>query len=138
MNFENLDIEKCSYLREKLGRRVTGKLGGSFTYDSDSKLTFNIQKGSYPLLENVFGFDKLDFNAIDGQVSLKNGVVKISKLTLKGEKINYSLKGDISLNAQLKNSVINLSGTFEILALNSKKGTILITGTLGNAITRYI
>ena len=141
ISFENLDIEKCAYLRDKLGRRITGRLGGTFTYDgdgNDGKLNFYLQKGSYQLLENVFGFEKLDFNNIEGQIGLKNGALKISKLTLKGEKISYSLKGDILLNSELKNSVINLSGNVEIAAMNNKKMQMLITGTIGNAITRYL
>jgi len=141
IGFENLDIEKCAYLRDKLGRRITGRLGGTFTYDgdgNDGKLNFYLQKGSYQLLENMFGFEKLDFNNIEGQIGLKNGALKISKLTLKGEKISYSLKGDILLNSELKNSVINLSGNVEIAAMNNKKMQMLITGTIGNAITRYL
>ncbi|HLE17581.1 MAG TPA: type II secretion system protein GspN, partial [Syntrophales bacterium] len=138
IGFENLDIEKCAYLRDKLGRRITGRLGGAFTYDGDGKLNFYIKKGSYQLLENVFGFEKLDFNNIEGQIGLKNGALKISKLTLKGDKISYFLKGDILLNPELKNSVINLSGTIEIASLNNKKMQMLITGTIGNAITRYL
>ena len=138
IGFENLDIEKCAYLRDKLGRRIAGRLGGAFTYDGDGKLNFYIQKGSYQLLENTFGFEKLDFNNIEGQIGLKNGALKISKLALKGDKISYFLKGDILLNSELKNSVINLSGTVEIATMNNKKVQMLITGTIGNAITKYL
>ena len=135
--FEGLSIEKCAYLKDKLGRTVTGKLGGTFIFSGDSQLDFTIQKGSYQLLESLFGFERLDFNKVEGQVTLKGGVLRIAKLRLTGDKINCSLKGEVTLKSDLKNSEINLNGTMEIANMG-KKISMLITGTMGRVQTKYI
>ena len=135
--FEGLNIEKCAYLKDKLGRAITGKLGGTFIFSGDSQLDFTIQKGSYQLLEGLFGFERLDFNKVEGQLTIKGGVLRIVKLRLTGDKINCSLKGEVMLKSDLKDSEINLNGTIEIANLN-KKISVLLTGTMGRVQTRYI
>ena len=135
--FEGLSIEKCAYLKDKLGRAITGKLGGTFIFSGDSQLDFTIQKGSYQLLEGLFGFERLDFNKVEGQVTVKGGILRIVKLRLTGDKINCSLKGEVMLKSDLKDSEININGTMEI-ANFGKKISMLITGTMGRIQTKFI
>ena len=137
LRFEDLTLEKCDYLKEKLGRQISGKLGGAFTSHGDSQLDFTIQNGSYQLLDNLLGFNRLDFSKIEGQLQLKGQVLKINKLRLTGDKISLSLKGDMILNPEFRNSELNLNGTMEVAALNNKKISLAVTGTIGNAKSRY-
>lgn len=138
IRFDEIKLEKCAYIRDRLGRSISGKLGGLYTFKGDSRLDFTVQNGSYQLLDNLFGFNRLDFSNVEGQLTVRGGVLKVMKLRLKGEKISCSLKGDIILNRNLKDSEINLNGTMEIAALNNKKVSMLMTGTLGNVKTRYL
>jgi type II secretion system protein N len=138
VRFDGVNLDKCAYLKSKLGRRIAGILGGVYTFKGDSQVNFTVQSGSYQLLDNMFGFDRLDFNSVEGQFTLKGGVLKITKLVVKGDKINCSLKGDIIVNSDFKNSEINMSGSMEIAAMNNKKVSMLITGTLSNVKTRYL
>ncbi len=138
MIYENLALEKCTYLQDRLGRQLSGKLSGSFAYSGTSRLDFVVRNGSYPLLENLLGMNKVDFSQAEGQVTLSGGVLKITKFQLKGDKISCSLKGDITLNPDFKNSAVNLSGTMEVAGLGNKKMSLTITGTVGNATTKYL
>lgn len=139
IKLENLNLEKIAYLKERLGRQISGKLSGVYTYrGSDSQFDFNVQNGTYQLVEKISGFDRIDFSRAEGQITLKGGLLKINKLKLTGDKINLSLKGDIVLNPDFKNSEISLTGTMELAAMNNKKMTLTITGTIGNAKTRYL
>jgi type II secretion system protein N len=138
ITLDNVDLEKIAYLQERLGRQITGRLSGAYTYRGDSQFDFAIQNGTYPLVDKLFGFDRLDYSRAEGQITLKGGLLKINKLKLTGDKITISLKGDIILNPDFKNSEINLTGTMELAAMNNKKVSLAITGTVGNAKTRYL
>ncbi len=139
LTFKNIALEKCSYLKERLGRQITGKFGGTLTYNGGtSELDFTVKNGSYPLMENLLGFTKLDFSQAEGQLALKGGTLKINKFQLKGDKISCSLRGDIVLNPDFKNSSVNLSGTMQMAAgPNNRKMSLAITGTVGNAVVKY-
>jgi type II secretion system protein N len=138
IKLENLNLEKIAYLKERLGRQISGKLSGVYTYHGDSQFDFNVRNGNYQLLDKIFGFDRIDFSRAEGQITLKGGLLKINKLKLTGDKINFSLKGDIVLNPDFKNSEISLAGTMELAAMNNKKVSLTITGTIGNAKTKYL
>ena len=137
IRIENLTLEKCDYLKETMGRQLSGKLSGVLSYHGASQLDFGIQNGSYQLLESLLGFNRLDFSKLEGRITLKDNLLKVNKLQLKGDKINLSLKGDIVLNPDFKSSAVNLSGTMEVATLNNKKLSMFITGTIGNVQTRY-
>lgn len=137
IKLEDFILENCEYLKDKLGRRVSGRFSGVLKYRGDSQLDFTVQNGSYPLIDNLFGFSRVDFSKIEGQLSLKGQLLKIDKLRLKGDKINLTLKGDILLNPEFRNSELSLSGTVEIATLNNKKIPLAINGTIGNAKSRY-
>jgi type II secretion system protein N len=138
IKLENVDLEKIAYLKERLGRQISGKLSGTYAYRGDSQFDFAVENGTYQLVDKLFGFDRLDFSRAEGQIALKGGLLKINKLKLTGDKITFSLKGDIMLNPEFKNSEINLTGTMELAAMNNKKVSLAITGTVGNAKTRYL
>jgi uncharacterized protein YhdP len=72
------------------------------------------------------------------QAQLKNGVIKIGKLEMSGPQINCSLKGEITLADDFKNSQLNLTGVIEILSKSKMKTNITISGTLASPVSRYI
>lgn len=145
-NFREIRIEKCAWLRDALSHQITGTLKGSASFsgvaealkNGTGNLDFTLTNGTYQLLESLFGFDRLDFNKVDAKISFRNGALKITGLTLNGEKLRISLKGNILLADDIRDSQIDLNGTIELPLQNNKRVTLAISGTLGNPKTRFL
>ncbi|MCX5822207.1 MAG: type II secretion system protein GspN [Deltaproteobacteria bacterium] len=146
MNIREIRIEKCAWLRDALARQITGTLKGSATFSGAAEslkngtgnIDFTLTNGSYQLQENILGFERIDFNKVDAKVSFRNGALKIAGLTLNGEKIRISLKGNILLADDFRESQIDLNGSIEIPMQGNKRVTLVISGTLGNPKTRFM
>ena len=146
MNIREIRIEKCAWLRDALARQITGTLKGSATFSGAAEslkngtgnIDFTLTNGTFQLLENLLGFDRIDFNKVDAKVSFRNGALKIAGLTLNGEKIRISLKGNILLADDFRESQIDLNGSIEIPMQGNKRVTLVISGTLGNPKTRFM
>jgi type II secretion system protein N len=143
---DGLDMGKISYLKDRLGRQITGQFKGTMTFSGQlpsffngaGSLEFALSNGRYPLPEPFLGFDRLDFKSVEALVHLKNGILTITKLKLTGDKVNGVLSGAITLDkADINRSEINLNCTFELPPEN-KKISMVLTGTLGNPRIRYI
>jgi type II secretion system protein N len=145
-NFREIRIEKCAWLRDALARQITGTLKGSASFsgvaealkNGTGNLDFTLTNGTCQLLESLFGFDRLDFNKVDAKISFRNGALKITGLTLNGEKLRISLKGNILLADVIRDSRIDLNGTIEVPVQNNRRVTLAISGTLGNPKTRFM
>lgn len=139
-------VEKCAWLRESLARQVTGVLKGSVAYsgtvgalkNGTANIDFTITNGSYPLLENYLGFEKIDFSRVDGKLSFRNGALRITQLTLTGEKFRCSLKGNILPAEEFQDSQIDLTLTLEIPIQGNKRVTMAVSGTIANPQTRVM
>jgi type II secretion system protein N len=146
MRFDDVSIEKCTYLTDRLGRQISGKLAGSFVYNTNvgklisgtGSANFMLHNGSYQLLENLYGFDKLDFDRVEGQVNIKNGTLTTNKLKLMGKSFRCSLKGNIVFDKIFKNSQIDMICSIEIPAQHNRRFSVFITGTMGNPLTRFL
>ena len=146
MNVREIRIEKCAWLRDALARQITGTLKGSATFSGAAEslkngtgnIDFTLTNGSYQLLENILGFERIDFNKVDAKVSFRNGALKIAGLTLNGEKIRISLKGNILLADDFRESQIDLNGSIEIPMQGNKRMALAISGTLGNPKTKFM
>jgi type II secretion system protein N len=146
LSFQNIDLGKYSFIKSEMGRDLAGKVRGSLVYDNASEtsstvtgnLTLFLVKGSYPLAEPFLGLSRIEVDRGEIQAQLKNGVVKIGKLEMSGPQINCSLKGEITLADDFRNSQLNMTGTIEILSKSKMKTNITISGTLANPVSRYI
>ena len=146
MNIREIRIEKCAWLRDALARQITGTLKGSATFSGAAEslkngtgnIDLTLTNGTYQLLENILGFERIDFNKVDAKVSFRNGALKIAGLTLNGEKIRISLKGNILLADDFRESQIDLNGSIEIPMQGNKRVTLVISGTLGNPKTKFM
>lgn len=145
IKFENINAETIEQIKEVLGHQITGRLKGKLTFQNKGKtlvegggrLDFTLLNGSYPLLYSALGIDKLDFTSIEGQLDLADRNIKLSKLSLNGDKIRCTLNGDIIIDANVfTNSKLNLTGVIELRALNNKRVPLSITGTLANPVTK--
>jgi type II secretion system protein N len=145
-NFREIRIGKCAWLRDLLGRRITGTLEGTVSFSGNTKtlkngtgnLAFTLSNGTYPLVESFFGINQLDFNKVDAKIYFRNGALKIAELTLNGDKIRCSMKGNILLAEEIQNSPISLNGTIEIPTENKKRIRLAVNGTLGNPKTKFL
>jgi type II secretion system protein N len=144
LKFRNIDLARFNFLAGELGKEVTGKASGSLFYNIASaakqnpagRITLMLVKGNYPLSEAFLGINKIEYDRLEIQAQLEDGGLKIEKLEMFGPQINCSLKGDIVMAGDLKNSRLNLTGVIEIQSKNKLK--ITIGGTLANPISRYI
>jgi len=146
LDVREIRIEKCAWLRDALARQITGTLKGSAAFSGAAEslkngtgnIDFTLTNGTYQLLENLLGFERIDFNKVDAKVSFRNGALKIAGLTLNGEKIRISLKGNILLADDFRESQIDLNGSIEIPMQGNKRVTLAISGTLGNPKTKFM
>jgi len=146
-SLRDMRIEKCSWLQDALARPVTGVLKGSVSFNGQTQslrsgtgsIELTLTNGSYQLIESFLGIDKIDFSRLEGKASFRNGALKITQLTLTGEKLRCSLKGDILFAEEFRDSRIDMNGTLEIPMQNSsRRMTLTITGTIGNPQTRFM
>lgn len=146
LSFQNIDLGKYSFIKSEMGRDIAGKVRGNLLYSNASEtysaatgnLTLFLVKGSYPLAEPFLGLGRIEVDRGEIQAQLKNGVIKIGKLEMSGPQINCSLKGEITLADDFKNSQLNLTGVIEILSKSKMKTNITISGTLASPVSRYI
>lgn len=146
MSIREIRIEKCAWLRNALARQITGTLKGSATFSGlaeslksgTGNIDLTLTNGTYQLLESLLGFERIDFTKIDAKVSFRNGALKIAGLTVNGEKIRISLKGNILLADDFPESQIDLNGSMEIPLQGNKRVTLVIGGTLGNPKTKFM
>jgi type II secretion system protein N len=145
-SLRDVRIEKCAWLQEALARQVTGTLQGtvslSGTMEALNNMTgnvdFTLTNGVYPLIDGFLDVKKIDFSKIEGKLSFLNGAIKITQLTLTGEKLRVSLKGNILMANEFPESRIDLSGTIELPGQGSKRLTLNISGTIDNPKTRLM
>ena len=147
VELDGIDIGRSAYLKEQLGRQITGKLKGTLNFSGSMKdirggsgvMDFTLLNGSYPLQESLMGIDRLDFRSIDAQLNLKNGVLTVSRLKLAGDRVSGSLSGDIALNRQdIKASPLSLTGSFEMAGQGGQRISLSLGGTIGNPAVKFM
>jgi hypothetical protein len=82
--------------------------------------------------------DKIDYSRVEGKASFRNGALKLTQLTLNGDKLRCSLKGNILLADDFQASKIDLSGTIELPLMGNKRMTLTVGGTIGNPNSRIM
>ena len=146
VDIRDLRIDKWAWLRELFVRQVTGTLKGTINLTGTAEalkngtgtVDFTLTNGTYPLQEPFLGLDKIDYSRVEGKASFRNGALKVTQLTLTGEKLRCSLKGNILLADDFQASKLDLNGTIELPLLGNKRVTLTIGGTIGNPNSRVI
>jgi len=146
LRFDGLRLEKCLPLQNILAGQVSGTLRGSFVADGDAgplknvsgKIDAVLANGSYQLLKNFAGFDKIAFSRIDLKIELKGGALKISNITVNGDKIRIALKGNILLAGDLQESRLDLTGSVEMQGAGGRRMPIAIGGVWGNPTVKVL
>jgi type II secretion system protein N len=146
VDIRNLRIDKLTWLREMFVRQVTGTLKGAIDFNGTAgalkngtgSVDFILTNGTYPLQESFLGLDRIDYSRVEGKASFRNGALKVTQLTLTGDKLRCSLKGNILLADDFQASQIDLNGTIELPLLGNKRVTLVISGTIGNPKSRVM
>jgi len=110
-----------------LARQISGTLKGSVGFSGTAEalkngtgdIDFVISNGAFQLIENFFGFDKIEFTRVEGKASFRNGALKINQLTLSSGQLRASLRGNIIIADNIPDSQIELSGTMEFPTQNN-------------------
>jgi type II secretion system protein N len=142
--FRELQAERNAWLRELLFRPVTGRLRGTWRYtgaagtlwDGTGQLDFTWTNGSFPLREALLGVERLDFNRIEGRIGYRNGALQLTQLTLTGDRLRLSCRGNILLAERWADSRLDLTGTVELAGAGGKRARVAIEGTVANPKTR--
>lgn len=146
VEIRNLRVDRWTWLRELFVRQVTGTLKGTIEFSGTAEalkngtgtVDFTLTNGIYPLQEPFLGLDKIEYSRAEGKASFRNGALKVTQLTLTGEKIRCSLKGNILLADDFSASKLDLNGTIELPLLGNKRVTLTIDGTVGNPRSRVM
>ena len=146
VDIRDVRVDKWAWLRELFVRQVTGTLKGAINLTGTAEalkngtgtVDFTLTNGTYPLQEPFLGLDKIDYSRVEGKASFRNGALKVTQLTLTGEKLRCSLKGNILLADDFQASKLDLNGTIELPLLGNKRVTLTIGGTIGNPNSRVI
>mgnify|MGYP005619508405 CR=1 FL=1 len=135
---EKINVGKCLYLASMIHRSITGTMKGNVTYDGTDEVIKGsgsadllLENGSVQLLNNIFGFDKIDFDTIKATMTLKDRILKINQAELVGQQLRGTLSGNIYLTPDIMKSRLNLTGKAELPALG-KALTVILRGTLDN------
>jgi type II secretion system protein N len=140
VEFDGIRLDKCLWLQDFFPHQLSGILKGSFSFNgtpgtlktSSGKLDAAIANGGFQLSGFLWGFDKISFSRTDLKMELKNGALRISGLTLTGDKMRITLKGNILVADDFKMSRMDLSGSAEIQGLGGRRIPITIGGEFGN------
>jgi len=146
LSFQDIDLAKYSFIKSQLGKDIAGKARGSLIYNNAAEavqqmagsINLFLVQGSYPLVDSFLGVNRIEYDRGEIKAQLKNGILKIEKLEIFGPQLNISLKGEIILAGDFKNSQLNLNGMMEILSKNKVKTKITINGTLASPVSSYI
>ena len=147
MDIRDLRIDKVSLAPGCCSSaRSRGRSKGSIAFSGTAEalkngtgtVDFTLTNGTYPLQESFLGLDRIDFSRVEGKASFRNGALKITQLTLTGDKLRCSLKGNILLADDFQESQIDLNGTIELPLQGNKRVTLAISGTLGNPKSRFM
>jgi len=146
IKLNDCSLEKFGYVRGTLNRAISGKLNANVAYlrsyerigESGGTGDFTVVNGSYPLMQNILGFDSIAFSKIEGRFNIKGDNLKIERMKLTGTQFNCSLQGDIVMNRDFELSPVTISGTIEVAGTGGRRMNIAIGGILGNPAVRVM
>ncbi|MBN2256176.1 MAG: type II secretion system protein GspN [Deltaproteobacteria bacterium] len=136
---DKINVGKCPYIASVMRRTITGTMKGTLTYDGtydeiikgSGSADILLENGSFQLLKNMFGFDKIDFDRITATMTLKDRVLKITQAELVSRQLRGTLSGSIYLTPDIMKSRLTLTGKAEVPALG-KALTVILRGTVDN------
>ncbi len=118
-SFEGLMLEKIEGLRSLSKREVSGILEGKLVYKQAStseplRASLKFTDLTIELLIPVFDMAAVSFNTVETDLVVNRQQVTITRCVLRGQKVDGSLSGSVTLMTPLEKSTFNLTGTVKI------------------------
>lgn len=138
--FNDINIGKCAYIEAVFGRQIDGKLEGILSYNGSrgtGSASFTLLDGNIQLLKSMFGLDRLAFDKVEAELTLKNHTLKIIRFDITGKQLSGSFTGNIFLDRDIMQSRLAIKGDIEIPALDRKVSTTL-KGTVSRPIPGFM
>lgn len=114
-----MQIKEISTVKDFIGRNVSGVLDGKFTYRNENESGDNlkaeliISDGELELLVPVFKLRSVPFSRIAADLAMKNRKLQIKKCIIKGDQMDGSISGTVTLKNNPGQSYLKLSGTIK-------------------------
>jgi type II secretion system protein N len=114
-----INIKEISAVKHFVGRNITGLLEGNFTFrnsgKSDRELDagFSISDGEVELLMPILEQKSIPFTKLETDITIKNERLNIKRCTIKGDPLDGSISGLVTLREPLDQSSLRLSGMIE-------------------------
>jgi type II secretion system protein N len=124
MTLEGLHIGGYPYFPDLIGRPVEGRLGGNVSYSGPTssmlagsgEAQLNVSDGRVELLQPFLTLKSIDFSEMKIDMALKEQNINITRIALKGQQLQGSLSGTVTLARDLGNSTLNLRGEIQPFA----------------------
>lgn len=114
-----MQIKEISTVKDFIGRNISGVLDGKFTYRNENESGDNlkaeliISDGELELLTPVFKLRSVPFSRIAADLVMKNRKLQIKRCIIKGDQMNGSISGTVTLKNNPGQSYLKLSGTIK-------------------------
>jgi type II secretion system protein N len=119
VKLSGINIKEISAVKHFVGRNITGLLEGNFTFrnsgKSDRELDagFSISDGEVELLMPILEQKSIPFTKLETDITIKNERLNIKRCTIKGDPLDGSISGLVTLREPLDQSSLRLSGMIE-------------------------
>ena len=119
----NIHVGDYPYFSYLIGRPLEGTLGGTISYsghnlmlDGSGKANLRLSDGKVHFVQPFLTLESIDFNEMEIDAVLKKQKINVTRLELKGEQLQGTLSGTITIKEQLDQSSLDLKGTIEPFA----------------------
>jgi len=120
----NLDLAKVPFLQQTFGRKITGSLSGSGSYQgawnteeypASGQGSMIITEGSFSLLFPVFSLKEINLSKMTTELVLEKNILQMNKGSFHGKELKGDFSGDMELQSPLKQSELIFEGRLEPL-----------------------
>lgn len=120
-NMLDLNLALLAEAWQKMGRVVTGKLSGRFSYEgqwedfrqSNLQAELDIGEGSVSLQQPIFGLDDLAFNRMATSFTLQDSIITLERGEVESRMMAGEFSGTVSLADTLMTSEVKIDGSIE-------------------------
>lgn len=111
--------KEISAIKHLTGHNMSGRLDGNFTYRSDKESEGNLEArlmvsdGELDLSAPVLTLERIPFRKITTDLTMKNRKIELNRCIIKGDQVDGSISGSITLKQPPGKSYLKLLGTIK-------------------------
>ncbi|MBN1849649.1 MAG: type II secretion system protein GspN [Deltaproteobacteria bacterium] len=119
IEFNGMQLEETSELKDILGVPVTGILNGKITYHAKGRFPGNSSGDAdirifdcrIGLAKSILGLTSLEFNDVSAEATLNRQILNIKMIDLKGRELNGTISGRATMRREILESRLDLRGS---------------------------